>query len=107
MKPTSRRIRGSTDFDLHLLEWSTEGVPLLLLHGFGNEAHIWDEFVPALAPHYAVYALDWRGHGESDWHPDGAYDWDDHLRDLEAVVGAIHEMVDRGAATDFRCDRAA
>lgn len=61
-------------------------MPLLFVHGFGNEAHIWDEFAAELAPYYAVHALDWRGHGESDWHPEGAYDWDDHLRDLEAVV---------------------
>ena len=85
-EPTSRRIRAADDLSLHLLEWSTEGVPLLFVHGFSNEAHIWDDFVPALAPHYAVRALDWRGHGDSDWHPEGAYDWDDPLRDLEAVV---------------------
>jgi pimeloyl-ACP methyl ester carboxylesterase len=83
---TSRRVPGADGLSLHLVEWSTEGVPLLFVHGFGNEAHIWDDFVPALAPHYAVRALDWRGHGDSDWHPEGAYDWDDHLRDLESVV---------------------
>lgn len=85
-QPTSRRIPAADGLSLRLLEWSDEGVPLLFVHGFGNEAHIWDDFVPALAPHYAVHALDWRGHGESDWHPEGAYAWDDHLRDLEAVV---------------------
>ena len=84
--PTSHRIPGADGLSLRLLEWSSEGVPLLFVHGFGNEAHIWDDFVPALAPHYAVHALDWRGHGESDWHPDGAYAWDDHLRDLKAIV---------------------
>jgi len=86
MEPTSRRIPAADDLTLHLLEWSTAGIPLLFVHGFSNEAHIWDDFVPALAPYYAVRALDWRGHGDSDWHPDAAYDWDDHLRDLEAVV---------------------
>jgi pimeloyl-ACP methyl ester carboxylesterase len=85
-EPASRRVPGADGLSLHLLEWSTEGVPLLFVHGFGNEAHIWDEFAADLAPYYAVRALDWRGHGDSDWHPEGAYDWDDHLRDLEAVV---------------------
>jgi pimeloyl-ACP methyl ester carboxylesterase len=84
--PTTHRVPAADGLSLNLLQWSDEGVPFLFVHGFSNEAHIWDAFVPALAPHYAVYALDWRGHGESDWHPDGAYDWDDHLRDLEAVV---------------------
>ncbi|MCA9511397.1 MAG: alpha/beta hydrolase, partial [Myxococcales bacterium] len=85
-EPASLRVPGADGLSLRILAWSTDGVPLLFVHGFGNEAHIWDDFVPALAPHYAVHALDWRGHGASDWHPSGAYDWDDHLRDLEAVV---------------------
>ena len=85
-EPTSLRIPAADDLTLRLLQWSDEGVPLLFVHGFGNEAHIWDEFAAELAEYYAVHALDWRGHGESDWHPNGAYDWDDHLRDLEAVV---------------------
>jgi pimeloyl-ACP methyl ester carboxylesterase len=85
-EPRSQRVPGADGLSLHLLEWSTQGVPLLFVHGFGNEGRIWDDFVPALAPHYGVRALDWRGHGDSDWHPDGAYDWDDHLADLRAVV---------------------
>lgn len=84
--PVSRRVPGADGLELHMLEWSRDGVPLLFVHGFGNDAHIWDDFVPALAPYYAVHALDWRGHGDSDWHEGGAYDWDDHRRDLEAVV---------------------
>ena len=36
MEPRSRRVAGSGDIDLQLLEWSEEGVPLLLLHGFGK-----------------------------------------------------------------------
>jgi len=84
--PRDLRVAAADGLSLHVVQWSREGVPFLFVHGFGNEAHIWDDFVPALAPHYAVHALDWRGHGDSDWHTDGAYDWDDHLRDLEQVV---------------------
>ena len=49
MEPRSLRIAGAGGLELHLLEWSTEGIPLLLIHGFGNEAHIWDDFAPAVA----------------------------------------------------------
>jgi pimeloyl-ACP methyl ester carboxylesterase len=86
MEPTVLRIPGADGLTLNLLEWSREGVPMLLIHGFGNEAHIWDDFAPVVAPHYRVLAMDLRGHGDSDWHPDGAYDYDDHVRDLEAVL---------------------
>ena len=89
MEPTSRRVSGSTGFDLHLLEWSTDGVPLLLLHGFGNEAHIWDEFAPAVAPYYRTLALDQRGHGDSGWDPEGRYAIDFYVDDVEAVTAEL------------------
>ena len=50
MQPRLALVRGAHDLTLHLLEWSGEGVPLLLLHGFGNDAHIWDDFAPASRP---------------------------------------------------------
>lgn len=52
---------------LHLLDWGGEGrEPLLLLHGFAAHAHAWDTLAIALQPHFHVYALDQRGHGDSD-----------------------------------------
>jgi len=62
---------------------------MLLLHGFSNEARIWDDLVPTVAPYYRVLALDLRGHGDSDWHPDGAYDYDDHVADVEQVLAHL------------------
>ena len=89
MQPVSKRVRGDGGLDLHLLEWSTQGVPLLLLHGFGNEAHIWDDFAPAVSPHYRTLALDHRGHGDSAWDAQGRYDHDTLVRDVEAVTAAL------------------
>ena len=89
MEATSHRIKAAHGLELHLLEWSTQGVPLVLLHGLGNEAHLWDDFVPSVAPHYRVLALDQRGHGDSDWDPEGRYDADAMADDLEAVLEAL------------------
>jgi len=89
MQPISRRVPGDGGLDLHLLEWSTQGVPLLLLHGFGNEAHIWDDFVPVVSPHYRTLALDHRGHGDSAWDPQARYDHDTLVRDVEAVTAGL------------------
>ena len=51
----------------HVLDWGGEGrTPLLLLHGFTGHAHAWDTLAIALQPHFHVYALDQRGHGDSD-----------------------------------------
>jgi pimeloyl-ACP methyl ester carboxylesterase len=89
MEWTSHRIQGAHGLELNLLEWSTEGVPLVLLHGLGNEAHLWDDFVPSVAPHYRVLALDQRGHGDSDWDPEARYDAASMTDDLEAVLDAV------------------
>jgi pimeloyl-ACP methyl ester carboxylesterase len=89
MEPRSRRVPGAHGIDLHLLEWSEQGVPLLLLHGFGNEAHIWDDFAPAVAPYYRTLALDHRGHGDSAWDPERRYDHDTMVADVECATAAL------------------
>lgn len=88
MEPTSRRLRGD-GLDIHLLEWSREGTPLLFLHGFSNEAHVWDEAAAAVAPYYRTLAMDLRGHGDSGRDPEGRYDYDFHVADVEAVLAAL------------------
>ena len=89
MSPSDLRVKGSRGVHVHLLEWSREGVPMLLLHGFGNEAHIWDDFAPVVAPHYRTLAMDHRGHGQSDWDPEGLYELDSLVDDVEAVTAAL------------------
>src|SRR5438034_6935296 len=70
---------------LHVLDWGGDGrTPLLLLHGFTGHAHAWDTLSIALQPHYHVYALDQRGHGDSD--EADVYDAVSVFDDLSGVV---------------------
>lgn len=87
--PQSKQIQGADGNALRYLQWSGEGVPLLLLHGFGNEAHIWDELAPQLSPHYRVLAPDLRGHGESAHDPQRRYHWAAHVQDVEALMRGL------------------
>ena len=89
MEAISRRIAGADGIDLHMLEWSTEGVPVVMLHGFGNECRIWNDLAPQLAPYYHAVALDQRGHGDSSWDPEGRYDVDTMADDLECVTDTL------------------
>lgn len=74
---------------LSYLDWGTEGKPpLVCLHGHGGDAHIWDEFAEAMAPSYHVYALDQRGHGDSQWAADG-YDRDRFVDDLGRFLDVL------------------
>ncbi len=89
MEPRSRRVPAADGFSLHALEWSDAGVPFVLLHGFGNDAHVWDDFAPAVAPYYRTLAFDLRGHGDSDRDPELRYDHESMARDVAAATGAL------------------
>jgi pimeloyl-ACP methyl ester carboxylesterase len=86
VQPTSIGLTGSNGVKLHALEWSRDGVPMVFVHGFANDAHVWDDIAPVVAPHYRVIAFDLRGHGDSGRAPDGRYDIDTLCDDLECAL---------------------
>jgi pimeloyl-ACP methyl ester carboxylesterase len=58
----------------HFLEWGHPGAPpILLLHGGNQSAHSWDLVSLHLSDRYHVFALDQRGHGDSEWSRDLDY----------------------------------
>jgi pimeloyl-ACP methyl ester carboxylesterase len=72
---------------LHYLDWGNAGKPpLIMLHGIGRDAHSFDHIAPRFSSDYHVIAVDLRGHGDSAWHPEGAYLVEDYVKDLEALV---------------------
>ena len=74
---------------LHLLDWGGEGrTPLMLLHGFTGNAHAWDTLSIALQPHFHVYAVDQRGHGDSD--PTDVYNPAVAFDDISGIVDQLH-----------------
>lgn len=55
-------------------QYSTDGEPLIILHGlFGNQGN-WAVHAKQLANHYAVVAFDARNHGSSPWADSMSYD---------------------------------
>src|SRR5262249_41301850 len=75
---------------LHYLDWSSPGgdrrTPVVFLDGGGLNAHTWDIVCLALREEHHCYALDLRGHGDSEWSPALDYSLGAHLRDLEAFA---------------------
>ncbi len=60
----------------------------VLVHGLGSSSHIWDLVAPRLAEHHPVFALDQRGHGETQ-QPEDGYDFETVTQDLRAFVRAV------------------
>lgn len=74
----------------HYLDWGTKGKPpFVCLHGGAQTAHSWDDFAPVVRGDYHVYALDQRGHGDSDWAADGDYSRQTQCEDVAAFVSAL------------------
>lgn len=74
----------------HYLEWGAPAAPpLVCLHGVTQTAHSWDEVAAALAADWHVVCLDQRGHGDSDWAPDGDYSRETQAADIAAVTAAL------------------
>ncbi len=80
----------SQGLKLHYLDWGNTAAPtLVLVHGMRDHAHCWDWIARALCDRWHVVALDLRGHGDSDWSPDGAYLTPYHLLDFAALIDAL------------------
>lgn len=79
----------------HIHQESTgHGPALVMTHGFGDAAGVWDAMIPTLATQYTVIRWDLLGHGQSDkpedeapYHPDAA------VAELKRIVEDAHPPV--------------
>ena len=63
---------------------------VILQHGGGQTRHSWGKAMrDLLAAGYHVINLDARGHGDSDWSPDGEYSLEALSQDLRAVIATV------------------
>jgi pimeloyl-ACP methyl ester carboxylesterase len=74
----------------HYTDWGAPAAPaLVMLHGITGHARAWDDEAWALAGRFRVFALDQRGHGDSDPAPDGDYTVATMAGDLAAFADAL------------------
>ena len=88
-EPVDRTIKAN-GLNFHYLEWGDSSNPtVVMLHGVSQQAHSWDFVSLALSPAYHVIAVDQRGHGDTDWAPDGVYSLDAMQADIDEVIDAL------------------
>ena len=86
-EPTHRYVEVE-GLKLHYLDWGGDADKhtFLLLHGGAAHAHWWDGVAPLLTTHGRVLALDFRGHGQSQWDRSGVYGPPAYLKDVRGLI---------------------
>ncbi|MCU1499448.1 MAG: alpha/beta hydrolase, partial [Acidimicrobiales bacterium] len=71
-------------------EGPEDGPPVLLLHGGGQTRHSWAGTLGTLAVQgWRAVSFDLRGHGDSQWAPDGNYTLEAFAADVAAVASSF------------------
>lgn len=86
-EPTHRYVEVE-GLKLHYLDWGGDADKhtFLLLHGGAAHAHWWDGVAPLLTTHGLVLALDFRGHGQSQWDKSGVYGPPAYVKDVRGLI---------------------
>jgi pimeloyl-ACP methyl ester carboxylesterase len=83
-------FRGAAGNRLAADVFGDAGAPVLLLHGGGQTRHAWRRTAVEIArAGRTAYAVDQRGHGDSEWVPDGAYSFRDFAADAAALAAEL------------------
>ncbi len=71
------------------------GVPVLFVHGISHNRVVWEKLANDLPDGLRPIAVDLRGHGDSPWSPEAAYDLQSYAADLPLLLDALE--IDRTA----------
>ena len=93
--PHTDRFFQSNNLTLHAHQWDLGGsTTVLCLHGFLDIAYSFRWFAEALSLPCQVLALNQRGHGKSQWAPQGTpYAFSHYIVDLAYVAESLGEKV--------------
>ena len=85
------KFKVDSGLELVASEWGNVNDPLVvLMHGGGQTRHAWGSTGEVLSESgFYVLSLDLRGHGDSQWHPDGDYLIDSYKDDLISILNQV------------------
>ena len=73
---------------MHYYEWPGDGPNLVFLHPSSGYGRMWEWTAEQLGDQFHVFALDQRGHGQTD-KPDGDYSAQEYAEDLLQFMDAV------------------
>jgi pimeloyl-ACP methyl ester carboxylesterase len=74
---------------IEVLDWGGTGDAVMFVHGFGLNAHIWDDIAPRLTNEHRVLAMTVRGWAPSDA-PERGYTYATVASDIMTVLDSLH-----------------
>ena len=89
--------QAGNDIAINVRDFGGSGPVALLHHANGFSAGTWSLLAPGLTPHFRVFAMDARGHGDSD--AAGALD-SDNLTNFAGDVVAVAEALCKHCSVD-------
>ena len=85
------KFKVDSGLELVASEWGVANDPLvILMHGGGQTRHAWGSTGEILSKSgFYVLSLDLRGHGDSQWHPEGDYLIESYKGDLVSILNQV------------------
>jgi haloalkane dehalogenase len=74
---------------LHVREYPGAGPPIVLMHGFPDDLHLYDRLLPHLTPRRRVVTFDFLGWGDSDKPPGYRHTAGNQALQLDAVIDQV------------------
>jgi pimeloyl-ACP methyl ester carboxylesterase len=89
MQRRSIKVRDGR-FDISVEESGSIGTPCVLLHGRGECSGVWRTLTDVASAEHRFVSIDLRGHGDSSWDPERAYDSPTLAGDVLQVLLAMN-----------------
>lgn len=83
------QVHSTDDVTVAVHDLGGAGAPFIICHATGFCGGAYIPLAERLAPHRHVWALDFRGHGDSTVPTGERFDWDGAADDLRAVIDAL------------------
>ena len=88
VEPMAKDVTLDNGLRMRYYEWPGSGPVLVCLHPSSGYGRMWDMTARSLGGQLRVFALDQRGHGDTD-RPDGSYAAEEYAEDLHLFLEAL------------------